>query len=188
MFKLEVKRPGAEDVQKLHRFFKYVLEHTYSQEGIRHDTKRLDKEIEEKKTFLKEDMASKGEDKYFLIALAGSEILGTVECGPATPTVIECTDGELKDLTEVGTVFVHPDYQGRGVGTLMLNMICLTLLGRGIKEFCLDSGFKNAQRVWKRKFGEPVYTARDYWGKGFDHMVWRKPIGELPIVFKMGQR
>lgn len=185
MFKLEIRRPGDEDIQKLHRFFENVLKHTYDKEGLSRDTELLEKEIDEKRTFLKEDIASDGKDKYFLIALHKGRVIATAECGPATPTVIECTKGKLKDITEVGTVFVHPDYQGRGLGTLMLNMICITLLGRGEKEFCLDSGFKNAQKVWEKKFGKPEYVVKDYWGKGRDHKVWIKPIIELPITFRM---
>lgn len=183
MFKVEVRRPMPEDVEKLHRFFKEVLWDTYTKENLAHRVEDLERTIDEKKAFLEEDMASKGEKRYFLIAIDGDSIIGTAEYGPTGRTVMDCTKGELESIIEVGTIYVHPAYQGRGIGTLMLNMLCINLLGRGVKEFCIDSEFKNAQRVWKKKFGEPSYTIKDYWDKGHDHMVWRKRIKDLPINF-----
>lgn len=50
------------------------------------------------------------------------------------------------------------------------------------KEFCLDSGYTNAQKVWKKKFGEPDYLLKDYWGEGFDHMIWRGRTNDGVVV------
>lgn len=42
----------------------------------------------------------------------------------------------IKNLYEIGTVFVRPDYQGQGIGNLLLNaMIQKELQCKGIKEF-----------------------------------------------------
>jgi hypothetical protein len=49
----------------------------------------------------------------------------------------------------------------------------LTLQNRGIEEFCLDSGYLSAQKIWRKKFGEPDYLLKDYWGEGYNHMIWR---------------
>jgi GNAT superfamily N-acetyltransferase len=74
---------------------------------------------------------------------------------------------------EVGTVFVHPDYQGKGIGNSLLEAIMKHLKNIGLTEFCLDSGYGSAQQIWKRKFGLPDYWQKDFWGEGQDHMVWR---------------
>ena len=55
-------------------------------------------------------------------------------------------------------------------------MICRELKRRGMEEFCLDSGYKSAQKIWLNKFGTPEYCLKDYWAKGFDHMIWRVKI------------
>lgn len=181
---IEIRRPGPGDIEKLYRFFELVLRDTFAKEGLAHMTQEIEEETTDKKKFLKEDIESNGEKRYFLIALDNGKVIATVEYGPAGRLISNCTHGELKGMFEVGTVFVHPDYQRQGVGTLMLNMICLTLISRNINEFCLDSGYKNAQRVWKKKLGAPDYVVKDYWGEGYDHMIWRKPIRDLPIVFR----
>jgi len=182
---LEIRRPRPDDIKELNQFFKMVLTDTFAKEGLAHMTQEIEKEINDKKNILNEDIESNGEKRYFLIALDNGKIIGTIEYGPTGRLIIECTGGELEGVVEVGTVFVHPDYQRQGVGTLMLNMIYLTFINRNIKEFCLDSGYTNAQRIWKKKFGEPGYIVKDYWGKGYDHMVWRKHTGGLPIVFRI---
>lgn len=50
----------------------------------------------------------------------------------------------------------------------------LTLQNRGIEEFCLDGGYTYAQKIWKKKFGEPNCLLKNYWGEGCDHMIWRR--------------
>jgi len=182
---IEIRRPQPGDVEKLHQFFELVLRDTFAREGLAHMTEDLEKEIFEKKSILKEALESNGKKRYFLTALIEGEIIGTIEYGPTGSIILDCTKGELEGVVEVGTVFVHPDYQRQGIGTLMLSAICITLLGRNIDEFCLDSGYKNAQRVWRNKFGEPAYIIKDYWGEGCDHMIWRKHIKDLPIIFRI---
>lgn len=51
-------------------------------------------------------------------------------------------------------------------------MYCV-LRNKGIEEFCLDSGYTSAQKIWKKKFGEPDYLLKDFWGAGYDHMIWK---------------
>lgn len=185
MLNIEIRRPGYDDIEELNQFFTMVLMDTFAKEGLAYMTDEIEKEIEDKKIYLNEDIESNGEKRYFLIALDNEKIIGTIEYGPTGKLVINCTDGELKGVVEVGTVFVHPAYQKQGVGTIMLNMIYLTLLNRNIKEFCLDSGYKNAQKVWKKKFGEPNYILKDFWSEGYDHMIWRKLTSDMPIKFRI---
>jgi GNAT superfamily N-acetyltransferase len=105
--------------------------------------------------------------------LAGNKIIGTIEYGPASKLIHDCTNGELSNLDEVGTIFVLPGYQRQGIGNRLLAEMLHTLKARGIAEFCLDSGYRNAQTIWKKKFGEPDYLLKDYWGQGQDHMTWK---------------
>ncbi|KAF0822419.1 Acetyltransferase [Cytobacillus firmus] len=46
-------------------------------------------------------------------------------------------------------------------------------MDKGVEEFCLDSGYRQSQKIWKKKFGEPEYLLKDYWGKGLiAHSLW----------------
>lgn len=41
-----------------------------------------------------------------------------------------------------------------------------------------SNGYTSAQKVWKKKFGEPDYLLKDYWDPGNDHMIWRITVSD----------
>lgn len=173
MLDIEIRRPITENINELHQFFKTVITDTFHNEGIGDQLEDLEAEIETKKAYLASDLESNGEDRFFLLALESEKVIGTIEYGAVSELICTCTDNHLKELQEVGTVFVHPDYQRMGVGNILLENMYRTLRDKGIREFCLDSGYARAQNIWKKKFGEPAYLLEDYWGEGYHHMIWR---------------
>ncbi|CAG9613360.1 hypothetical protein BACCIP111899_02575 [Bacillus rhizoplanae] len=185
MCNVEIRRPRIEDIEELNQFFSTTIKDTFAKEGLSELVDDIEKEIESKEQYLKCDFDSNGRNRYFLIAVDKScnKVIGTIEYGPASQLINICTDRALKELYEIGTVFVLPEYQRRGIGTLLLNVMFLTLLNRDIKEFCLDSGYTNAQKIWKKKFGEPDYLLKDYWGEGCDHMIWKRRTDDMSIIF-----
>lgn len=185
MCTVEIRRPRNEDIEEINQFFVTTIKDTFAREGLSELLNSIENEIEIKKEYLKCDINTNGKNRYFLIAVDTNcnKIIGTIEYGPPSELINNCTNKELKDSPEIGTVFVHPDYQRRGIGNLLLNAMFLILLSRGITAFCLDSGYKNAQKVWKKKFGEPAYLLKDYWGNGYDHMIWKRSIDDMPIIF-----
>jgi GNAT superfamily N-acetyltransferase len=175
VIKVEIRRPRMEDREELNQFFRIVITDTFRREGLAGLIEDIEAEIDSKNKYLQLDLDSKGEQRYFLIALAKNKIIGTIEYGPVSELIKDCTNGKLGNHVEVGTVFVLPDYQRQGVGNRLLEEMLHTLKIRGIVDFCLDSGYKNAQTIWKKKFGEPDYLLKDYWGLGQDHMIWKIP-------------
>jgi GNAT superfamily N-acetyltransferase len=173
-----IRAPEPIDREALHGFFRLVIEDTYHREGIDHLVDDLEEEIRYKKSLLQRQ----GTERFFLLADKGSQIIGTIEYGPASELILDLTSGAYRGIPEVGTVFVHPDHQRRGVGTLMVNAMLLILLGRGIEVFCLDSGYTRAQAVWKKRFGEPDHRFTDHWGEGMDHLIWKRSV-RSQIVF-----
>lgn len=179
-----IRRPQKVDIEELDLFFSKVIKDTFEREGLSELKDDIKAEIENKNQYLRDDFDSLGKNRYFMIAIDTeyNKVIGTIEYGPASELINICTNGAMKDLYEVGTVFVHPNFQGRGVGSLLLSVMFLTLLNRGIKEFCLDSGYNNAQKIWKKKFGEPDYLLENYWGEGADHMIWRRNTRDMSII------
>lgn len=179
LLNIEIRRPTNDDIFKLERFFRSVVTDTFHKEGIENLDEDLEDEIEIKINFLQDDLQSNGETRYFLIAVLGERIVGTIEYGAASELINRCTNNALKDLYEVGTVFVDPDYQRKGIANLLLQCIYTRLKNRGVKECCLDSGYGRSQKIWQKKFGTPDYFLKDYWGEGNHHMIWRLRVEEL---------
>jgi GNAT superfamily N-acetyltransferase len=179
MKNIKIRRPVYEDTAELNDFFNMVITDTFIKEGIGGLLEDMEKEIEVKKEYLLQELSSRGEARYFLLAQAGGKIIGTVEFGPASRLILENTNQEYSHLFEVGTVFVHPDVQGEGVGSKLLSSLYPVFCERGIEEFCMDSGYKRAQEIWKMKFGQPAVVIENYWGKGSHHMIWRPRTDEL---------
>ena len=187
MTNVAIRRPNLDDLEELHLFFRIVITDTYKNEGLSQLLGDIENEINLKKQYLKDDFDSNGENRYFLLAIDtnNDKMIGTIEIGPASTLITSCTGGVLKDLYEIGTVFILPEYQRKGIGSLLLHAMHLTLLSRGITEYCLDSGYKKAQSIWTKKFGEPSYVLKDYWGKSSDHMIWKKSLHDTPIIFEL---
>lgn len=179
MHNLVVRRPKFEEIDSINEFFELVIRDTFERNGISDLVETMEEEIEDKRNCLKQDIESNGENRYFLIVTIEDQVVGSIEYGPSNDLIITSTNGELKDFVEIGTVFVNPKYQKKGIGNLMLIHIFTELKNKGIKEFCLDSGYKSAQKIWINKFGEPEYYLKDYWGEGADHMVWRLKVSEV---------
>lgn len=179
MKNIEISRPKIEDIEEINKFFELVLRDTFERNGILDLVDTFDNEIIDKRRCLNQDIESRGTNRFFLIAKEGAKIVGSIEYGPSNELIDTCTKGKLKSLLEIGTVFVHPDYQKQGIGSRMFNAIFEELHRKGIKEFCFDSGYKSAQKIWMNKFGKPEYHLKDFWGKGEDHMVWRVNVQDV---------
>lgn len=172
MIDIEIGRARIEDTELINEFFSIVLKDTFKRNGISDLVDTYNEEINDKRRCLYQDFESGGKNRYFLIAKHKGIVVGSVEYGLSNELIISCTNGELKEVLEIGTVFVHPDYQRRGIGSRLLELIFMELEKNGVMEFCLDSGYKSAQKIWIKKFGHPQYLFKDYWGKDADHMIW----------------
>ncbi|TYS16569.1 GNAT family N-acetyltransferase [Rossellomorea vietnamensis] len=179
MLNIEIRRPTNDDIEQLKQFFRSVVTDTFYKEGIGNMVEDLEDEIECKINYLIDDLQSSGETRYFLIAVKEERIVGTIEYGAASELINPCTNNALKDVYEVGTVFVDPEYQRNGIANLLLHSIYTRLKNKGIKECCLDSGYGRSQKIWQQKYGTPDYFLKNYWGEGNHHMIWRLKVEEL---------
>lgn len=185
MLQVEVRRPNRGDIEAMEHFFRLMITDTFAKEGLADLLEDIELEIESKRRCLNADLDTNGEQRYFLIGLLENHIVSCIEFGPSNVLIREATHGELRDVVEIGTVFVHPDCQQQGIGNLMLNVMYLTLHNKGLTEFCLDSGYSRAQKIWKKKLGEPDYILQDHWGSGADHLIWKRKLSDVPVIFRL---
>lgn len=165
------ERPSKDDVIKLHNFFDKVIDHTFDANGIGHLDEFIQEEKISKRSALRQDFDSEGNIRLFYVAKIEGNIVGTIEIGPSNE-ILKKNVPEVCHLKEVGTVYVHPDYQGQGIGKALLGRMNDALYALGEKQYVLDSGYPIAQKVWRKVLGEPYKVLLDYWGEGGHHSIW----------------
>ena len=168
---LAVGAPSEDEKLFIFHVFEAVIRDAFEKEGLGHLEKDITEEILHKKRMLEEAMNGQS-PVFFLVARWKGQVIGTISFGPCGEIIRSCTDGALEDIGELGSLFVLPEMQNQGIGSKLIHVMVHALQRKGIENFCLDSGYKRAQKRWVRKFGEPYSTVKDYWGAGSDHMIW----------------
>lgn len=169
---IKIERPNRNDMEQINDFFKLVIFDTFGKNSISDLTEIIDSEIENKRKFLEQDIKSHGEERFFLIAKDGDKIVGCIEYGTCNEIIKAYVEDKFSEIIEIGTIFVHPEYQGDGLGSKLINCIFKELRAKNIEIFSLDSGYKSAQKIWTKKFGKPQYLLKNFWGENYDHMIW----------------
>lgn len=167
-----IARPEESDLKSAFEVFDESIRDAFDKEGLQELSQLMQEEIRLKKDLLRQSVEETDTDTFFLIAKAGDLVTGTISYGPIGKEIRDCTGGRLDHLGELGSLYVRPDDQDRGTGRLLIKELTRYLHESGISEFCLDSGYKRAQKKWMRKFGDPYLIVKDYWGEGSDHMIW----------------
>ena len=176
MNNIEITRPKHDEIESICELLKYVIDDTFTKNGLGNLKDEIADEALQKKEYLIKDFETNGTEHYFFIAKDSGKIVGTIESSPTDKFISKCTNGELESCAKIGTIYVHPNYQRKGIGQRLLYKMRTKLKKDGAEEFCLDSGFKTAQKIWIKQFGKPEYHLKDFWGEGGDHMIWKVKI------------
>jgi len=169
---LSIRPPASVEIRQIHRVFELAIKDAFMQEGLETHQEDIQHEINHKQERLANALHAHEPELQFLVARAYDEVIGTISYGPSGPLISECTDGQLKDVGELGSLYILPDYQNRGIGSALIREMVQQLDKQGIEQFCLDSGYRRAQVRWTRKFGPPYAVMKDRWGPDSPHMVW----------------
>lgn len=167
-----ITKPTKKDIKSVYDVFEITITDAFEKEGLGHLKEDMLKEIEYKKNLITYSLNNSDSNIFFLVAKVDHNVIGTISFGPCGNDIKKCTNNQLDIIGELGSLYVLPHFQGKGVGSALINSMIKYLHELGVDQFCLDSGYKHAQRKWLRKFGKPYKIVKDYWGKDFDHMVW----------------
>lgn len=169
---LSIVKPTKDDIKLVQYVFESSITDAFDKEGLGHMKKEILREIEFKKELITLTVENLASEVDFLVAKISNDVIGTISFGPCGSDIKKCTNNELDTIKELGSLYVLPNFQGKGVGSALIHSMIKYISELGIDQFCLDSGYKNAQKKWLRKFGEPYKIVKDYWGKNSDHMIW----------------
>lgn len=169
---IKIEALTFQDVLSAEIVFETAIPDAFIKEGLTMMSEDIQNEISNKKKMLAMSLEVQNEGLRFLVAKTDDRVIGTISFGPCGNDIIKCTGNELSSIGELGSLYILPEYQSQGIGSALIQAMLQTLHDRGIDEFCLDSGYKRAQKRWVRKFGEPYKVVNDYWGPGYEHMIW----------------
>lgn len=165
------------DLEELQSLFEQTLRDTFVREGIEQShAADLEQEIAAQSALVKRDLESDGKAEYFLVARAGDTIVGTAAAGPANDIILAHATFDIERTPEIKSVYVRPDWQGRGIGSRLFEAIRAYLASTGRTHFCLDTGYQAAREFWTHRLGEPGTIVKDYWGARADHCIWYREI------------
>jgi GNAT superfamily N-acetyltransferase len=183
--KISIKRPDIKEKQHIYSLFDTTIRHTFKGEGIEEGFELIGELIDDQKALIDSDFETDGRDVFFLVAECGGEIAGTICHRPCSDIIIDCVGKQAKGRQEIGSVYILPRFQRKGISKLLLNAMYITLISRGIGEFYLDTGYTQAKEVWRKALGEPSLIMKDYWGEGISHHIWHKKLNEITIGFSI---
>ena len=169
---LSIAKPAKEDTQAAFDVFEASIIDAFEKEGLGDLTNDMACEIDSKKNLLTSSLENANSGISFLVAKMNGRLIGTISFGPCGSEIKKLTRGKLESIGELGSLYVLPGFQGKGVASALIHSMMQRLHQFGIEQFCLDSGYMHAQKKWLRKFGKPYHIAKDYWGKDRHHMIW----------------
>ncbi|SET40434.1 GNAT family N-acetyltransferase [Paenibacillus sp. NFR01] len=160
-----------DDLQGADRVFEAAITDAFIQEGISELVADCRQEIAAKSALARQALEAEA-NVFFLVAKVEGQVAGTISFGPCGQEIREITGHALDEVGELGSLYILPEHQGQGIGSGLIRAMADALHTRGIGRFCLDSGYKRAQKRWLRKFGTPYTIAEDFWGPESPHMIW----------------
>lgn len=170
---LRIVAPHKKDEEEIKTLFNSTITQTFKDYGF-YDTYKDDVayQVGKQVAALEEYFTSEGKNIYFLIAKDNDKIIGTIAYGKPNADIEKYYLKGPRQIPEIKSVYILPEYQGKGVGTKLFVEMIDVLRQKGFKEFCLDSGYPKAQQFWRNKLGEPVITIPNRWGAGNDYLIW----------------
>lgn len=178
---IQILRPQPFEIKEIQQLFEKTVLNNFKQENLESIIEGAYKLVDELVSLLKFDFETHGKREFFLVAKVQNKIVGTIAYGKPNPSITENLKFDFNIIPEIKAVYVLPEYQSKGIGSQLFQQILSLLKENNIDKFCLDSGFKNAQRYWTNKLGKPICTLKNYWAKDVDHMIWMKKLNELTI-------
>lgn len=70
-------------------------------------------------------------EPYFLLAKIEEQVVGTISFGACGEDIQTCTDHQLDEIGELGSLYIMPSYQGQGVGSALIKEMMIFLKSKG---------------------------------------------------------
>lgn len=168
---MEIRRPKEQDLASILETLTRSITIAFLDEGLISLQDDIENEIVNNYELVCRYIHRDKKEYIFLVALESRKVIGLISYGTVGDVISDNIDKKIK-AKELGSIYVHPEYQNRKVASKLIIQMIKTLLDLGINEFVLDCGFSKAQKIWMYKFGQPYKILKNYWPSGSDHYIW----------------
>lgn len=117
---------------------------------------------------------------HFLIASESDKLLGTIGFAPIGKEIQEALnriEKNIKHITEIVSLYVDSNAQGKGIGTLLFQELLSELKKEPYKYFAVCSGYKEGIIFWSKKLGKEAIVLKKFYS-GHDCKVWIRELHE----------
>ena len=167
--KLLIRKAKLKDRDELEKLWDRVIQDAFIKEGTDEYHNPKDELAFKMEQF---DAALKELSSHYFCAFVDDKLVGTIAYGtPPNRGILRRTGDELKEMVEIGSLYIEPTLQKKGYGRRLLMFILEDLLNKGIHTVCFDSIIESSKQIWRKIFGEPKYQIPSKKHE-FVHMIW----------------
>lgn len=83
-----------------------------------------------------------------------------------------------KSIQEIVAVYIHPDYQRRGIGSQLFTKMLGILKDSKVEFFAVSTGYKKGRSFWTKKLGKESVVFPTYYN-GYPCSIWIRKVGDI---------
>lgn len=119
--------------------------------------------------------------KQYYLALDDKNMVGMIAyLDPSEPVQIVAKQLQIPidQIREIIAVYVHPDFQRKGVGSELFTFMGNVLREKKIQYFALSTGYMRGKKFWSKKLGNESQILPTYY-EGHPCHVWIRNVDDI---------
>lgn len=119
--------------------------------------------------------------KQYYVATQDTQVVGMIAyLDPSEPVQIVAKQLQIPidQIREIIAVYVHPDFQRKGVGSELLTHMGNVLRDKKIPYFALSTGYLRGKNFWRKKLGNETQILQTYY-EGHPCHVWIRNVDDI---------
>jgi GNAT superfamily N-acetyltransferase len=153
---ISISQPRKNDEVEIYQLFTFVITQNFKDYGFYEKyTDDITYEVDKQVAVLEEYFKNYGKTVSFLIAKDKDKIIGTIAYGKPSADIDKYYPEKPGTIPEIKSLYVLPEYQGKGIGTKLLDQIKKYYNITVLKNFALTAGIPK-----HRNFGKNDWVNR----------------------------